>query len=228
MKRFSIYFTLVSLVLLSAILWQCTKDKTPVPPEPCDPNKVYYQNDILPLIASGCAKSGCHDATTAAEGLNLGTYNGLMEIVKPGNPAGSEIMEVLNETDPGKIMPRPPYPPFTQEQKDLISKWIAQGALNNYCVADTGACTTGTVSYSNDITALLTNCQSCHSGTSPSGGINLSNHAGVKTVGDNGKLYNAVAQNGQAKIMPPTPAPKLASCDISKIKSWVDAGCPNN
>ena len=228
MKHLKLIGFLPVVILLGLVLWQCAKDKTPVPPEPCDPNKVYYQNDILPLISSGCAISGCHDAATASDGVNLSTYSGLMEIVKPNNPSNSEIMEVLNETDPNKIMPRPPYSPFTQDQKDLISKWISQGALNNYCIADTSACLTGTVSYSKDITVALSNCQSCHSGSSPSGGINLSNHAGVKIVGDNGKLYNAVSQNGQAQAMPPAPANKLPACDISKIKSWVDAGCPNN
>lgn len=228
MKKASIIFLTVISCFGLLGLTQCTKDKTPVPPEPCDPSKVYFQNDVLPIISSGCAKSGCHDATSKVEGLNLSNYEGIMEIVKPGNPGDSDIMKVITDSDPNKRMPPAPAPALSQEQIDKISIWISQGALNNYCLADTGACTTGTVSYSKDITDILSNCQSCHSGTSPSGGINLSNHAGVKTVGDNGKLYNAVAQNGQAQAMPPAPSTKLPSCDISKIKSWVDAGCPNN
>lgn len=228
MKYIAFKIYTLTFVLLGIILWQCTKDKTPAPPEPCDPNKVYFKNDILPIVSSSCAKSGCHDATSKVEGLNLSTYEGIMEIVKPGNPGGSELMEKITESDAGERMPPPPAPALSQDQINLISKWISQGALNNYCIADTGACNTGTVSYSKDITSILSNCQSCHSGSSPSGGINLSNHAGVKIVGDNGKLYNAVSQNGQAQSMPPAPSAKLPSCDISKIKSWVDAGCPNN
>lgn len=204
----------------------CTKDKTPAPPEPCDPNKVYYQNDILPLVSSSCAKSGCHDALTKADNLDLSTYDGLMSIVKPGQPNDSEIMEVVNETDPNEIMPRPPYPPLTVEQKNMISKWISEGAYNNFCVSD--SCVIGVVSYSADIVPAISNCLNCHSGSSPSGGIDLSTFSGVQTVGLNGKLYNAVAQNGQASAMPKAPAPKLPSCDISKIKAWAEAGCQNN
>lgn len=226
MKKTSIYF--LALVTCFGLfgLTRCTKDKTPVPPEPCDPNKVYYQNDIVPLISTNCATGGCHDAVTQADGLNLSTYEGLMGIVKPGNPSESEIMKVINETKEEDRMPLG-LAPLSQEQKDLISKWISLGALNNYCVSDTATCDTDSVSYSKEITEILKNCQSCHSGTSPKGGINLSNHTGVKTVGDNGKLYNAVAQNGQAQAMPPS-GPKLPDCDIKKIKSWVEANCPNN
>jgi len=223
----STFISVVTVFVLLFGLLQCTKDKTPTPPEPCDPNKVYFKNDVLPIVSTSCAKSGCHDASSHVEGLNLSTYEGIMEIVKPGDPGNSEIMEMITETDLDDRMPPDPAPALSQEQIDKISKWISQGALNNFCVADT-ACSTGTVTYSKDITAALSNCQSCHSGSAPSGGVNLSNHAGVKTVGDNGKLYNAVSQNGQAQSMPPSPAPKLSTCDISKIKSWVDAGCPNN
>lgn len=217
-----------SVIFILGAFQFCTKDKTPTPPEPCDPNKVYYQNDILPLVSSSCAKSGCHDAATKADNLDLSTYDGLMSIVKPGRPNDSEIMKVVNETDPNEIMPRPPYPPLTSEQKNKISKWISDGAYNNFCVADTGSCVTGVVSYSADIVPAIANCLNCHSGSSPSGGIDLSSYSGVQTVGLNGKLYNAVAQNGQASAMPKPPAPKLPACDISKIKSWAEAGCPNN
>lgn len=225
MKRLLLLFA--SLLFLS-LYTTCTKDKTPAPPEPCDPTKVYYKNDIEPLVNSACAKSGCHDAGTKAEGLDLSTYQGLMEIVKPGRPNDSEIMEVVNEPDSLERMPQYPYPALSQEQKDLISKWISLGAYNNYCVDDTSSCVTGAVSYSVDIVPALSNCLNCHSGSAPSGGINLSSYSGVKTVGLNGKLYDAVSQNGKASAMPKPPAPKLLACDINKIKAWVDAGCQDN
>ena len=31
---------------------------------PCDPSKVYFVNDVLPIFLSSCAYSGCHDAAT--------------------------------------------------------------------------------------------------------------------------------------------------------------------
>ena len=29
---------------------------------PCDPDVVYFDRDLLPILKSNCAKSGCHDA----------------------------------------------------------------------------------------------------------------------------------------------------------------------
>ena len=47
---------------------------------PCSPDTVYFQNGVLPLIVSSCAKSGCHDAATKAERINLSDYNSLSAI----------------------------------------------------------------------------------------------------------------------------------------------------
>jgi uncharacterized membrane protein len=230
MKKFLKIIPKTTFLIMGCVLVlsTCTKDKTPAPVEPCDPNKVYFTNDIQPFINSSCAKSGCHDAITQAEGLNLSTYNGVMEIVKPKNPGGSEIMEVVNSTDPGKMMPPPGNTPLTQEQKNLLSRWISEGAINQTCIKDTGSCVTGVVSYSATISKIMSaNCTGCHSGSNLGGGFDLSNYTGVKACANTGKLYNSVAQNGQASAMPKGGA-KLPSCDITKIKSWIDAGTPNN
>lgn len=215
-----------ALIIATSIFVSCTKDKTPTPVLPCDPDKIYFQNDILPLVVSNCAKSGCHDAITKVEGLNLTTYSGIMKIVKAGSPNNSELIEVINKS--GKdIMPPAPSAPLSADQKALLSKWISEGATNEYCSQDTSNCTNATVSYTADVSKLISSsCLGCHSGSSASGGINLSTYAGVKAVANSGKLYNSVAQNGSAVAMPP--AQKLSTCDISKIKSWVDAGSLNN
>ncbi|HQQ93499.1 MAG TPA: hypothetical protein PLQ93_03015 [Bacteroidia bacterium] len=225
MKRINQFkFLFLMGFLMLGLITACTKDKTPAPPEPCDPNKVYYSNDIFPIMASSCAKSGCHDATSKQEGLDLSTYKGLMEIVKPGNPGGSKIMEVINLVNNEKSMPPLPNPPLSQSQKDMISKWISEGALNNYCVNSN--CNTDSITYTKDIKDMLVNCQACHSGSVISKGVDLSSYAGTKAAGQSGKLYNAVAQNGMATAMPQAPAPKLSDCNVSKIDAWVKNGMP--
>jgi uncharacterized membrane protein len=214
------------------VLPGCTKDKTPRPAvaenaQPCDPDKVYFEKSIRPLINSNCAMSGCHDAATRQDGVDFSTYEGIRAQVRPGRPDDSEIIERINETDPDDRMPPPPRAPLTQEQKDLLFKWIQQGADNTVCAESSTGCSPADVSFANDIRPIIaTNCIGCHSGSSPSGGINLSNHGGVQTVAQNGKLYNAVSQNGQATPMPPNG--KLSPCDIQKIKVWIDEGNRNN
>jgi len=90
-------------------------------------------------------------------------------------------------------------------------------------------CDTSNVTYSSTITTLLNNygCLGCHVGSNPSGGINLETHANVKTVVANGGLFGAVTHSSGFKPMPDGAA-KMNSCDINKIKVWIDAGAPNN
>src|SRR5688500_13456166 len=45
---------------------------------PCDPNLVYFDMVILPILKSNCAKSGCHDAITHQEGIILDSYENVM------------------------------------------------------------------------------------------------------------------------------------------------------
>jgi uncharacterized membrane protein len=224
-----------ALIILFTLLgvFSCTKDKTPRPAVtttiPCDPNKVYFEKSVRPIINSNCAMSGCHDAATHQDGVNLSTYEGIRAQVSPGRPGDSEIMQVITETDEDKRMPPWPKDPLTQQQTDLIRKWIEQGADNAVCDEGGGPanCSPANVSFANEIQPILnTNCIGCHSGSTLSGGVNLSTHAGVQAVAQTGKLYNAVSQNGQATPMPPNG--KLAACDIQKIKVWVDEGFKNN
>jgi uncharacterized membrane protein len=222
-----LFFSLITLASCAILYYGCRKDKTPMPVEPCDPNKVYFQNSIRPIINSNCAKSGCHDAITREEGLDLSSYSGIMKIVKAGRPSSSEIMEKLNEANPTDRMPPAPESALTQEQKDLIARWIREGALDTYCEQDTSNCSAVNVSYTNEVASILNiNCMGCHSGNTVNGGVNLSDYPGVAAAANSGKLYNAVVQNGKAVPMPPSG--KLAACDLKKIKAWIDEGVKNN
>lgn len=92
-----------------------------------------------------------------------------------------------------------------------------------------GTCDTTNVTYSSSITGILNNygCLGCHVGTNPSGGTNLENHTSVKASADNGKLFGAIT-HAPGFIPMPDGAAKMNSCDIQKIKAWIDAGAPNN
>ncbi len=227
----------INIIILAftaiALVTGCDKDKTPIPLSDngggnCDTNHIYFVNDVLPILSSNCAKSGCHDAISHEEGINYTTHAGAYGTIKPGDLGDSEMYESITSNDPDKIMPPPGNTPLTDEQMDILAQWIIQGGLNDVCTeGDSGSCSTANMSFLNDIAPIIsTNCNGCHSGSSPSGGINLSNYSGVAAVAASGKLYNSVAQNGMAQSMPQTS--KLSNCNINKIKAWVDAGYPNN
>ncbi len=196
----------------------------PQPVSNCSPDTAYFVNDVMPIIASNCTMSGCHDAVTHADGVNLTSYANVVRYVKPGNAGGSKLYKVLNQTG-GDRMPPPPRAALTQAQKDIIAKWINQGAKNNSCV---GACDTAVFTYSGAIKNTMTGkCVGCHNPNSLGGNIDLSTYNGVKAVAVNGKLYGSVAQTAGYSPMPKN-SPKLSDCEIKQIQKWVNAGSPNN
>lgn len=196
----------------------------------CDPDSVYFENDILPILVSNCAMSGCHDATTHKEGVNLTSYNSVMSTggVKPFNPGGSKLYKSITETEADDRMPPPPASPLTADQKALISKWIQQGALNLFCDANAGGCDTTNVTWSAAVAPILqTHCVGCHNASAASGGVVLNEYGGAAAVALNGKLVGSIsAANGFIR-MPPS-GPLLSDCDITKITKWVGDGAPNN
>ena len=102
---------------------------------PCSPDSAYFVRDVLPLLSSNCAMSGCHDATTRAEGIRLDHYKAVIQTgeVRAGDPNQSELLEVCLETRPDKRMPPPPRSPLSPAQIETLRRWIAQGARNNDC-----------------------------------------------------------------------------------------------
>lgn len=192
----------------------------------CNPDTVYFQNVILPMLVSGCGMSGCHDAATAEEDVVLTSYQSIMstaEIV-PGNPGRSKLYEAITDSDPEERMPPAPNAGLTTDQILSIRKWIEQGARNNYCDAE---CDTNSFAYSSSIQPLIEkNCKGCHNATLASGGIRLDNYAFVKSVADNGSLYGAVSHQPGYTSMPQ--GGKLPDCNIIQIRKWIASGAPDN
>jgi hypothetical protein len=194
---------------------------------PCDPDTVYFENDILPLLLSNCAMSGCHDVDTHEEGIILSTYDYIMsgdeDLVTPGNANNSKLYEQLFE-DGEDRMPPPPNSPLTSAEKELIYTWIEQGALNNYCED----CDTSSVTYANSIDPIMSSfCTGCHNSADPQAGIDLSNYDGVSVVAADGSLVGSVSH--EAGYVPmPYGGSWLPQCQIDKIRIWVDAGYQNN
>ncbi len=94
---------------------------------------------------------------------------------------------------------------------------------------NTGSCDTTNVTYSSTINSILINynCAFCHSSAANSGNIILTNYISLKTVADNGKLLGSITHTPGFSPMP-RGAPKMKDCDINKIKTWIDAGAPDN
>jgi mono/diheme cytochrome c family protein len=197
---------------------------------PCDPGTVYFSKDILPLLKSNCAKSGCHDAETAEEGIILDSYQNVLasDIIRAGRPEDSEMIEKMKETDPDDAMPPPPNERMTAEQIALIEAWILQGAKDLTCDDTPATCDTVNVSYAMDVVPILQpNCIGCHSGGNPGGNVRLNTFAGVREVALNGRLAGAISWANGFQRMPKN-GDQLPACDIALIKAWINDGAPEN
>lgn len=193
----------------------------------CSPDTVYFQQTILPLITSNCAMSGCHDAISKKDGVILTDYTNIMREVKVASPASSDLYKCLNETGEDR-MPPAPAAEFSLANKALVLKWIQQGAKNNSCVASSANCDTTGISFSASVfPTLKTYCTGCHSGTTPSAGIDLNSYAAVKVYAANGRLMGSINHTAGYKPMPSSTS-KLGVCEISQIKAWIAEGTLNN
>lgn len=191
----------------------------------CSTDTVYFQNKVLPLLNSSCAMSGCHDAITHKEGINLTTYANIVATggVRPGNPANSKLYTVLSKSGSDR-MPPPPAVAFTAAQKDIIYKWIQQGAKNNAC----NDCDTTSFTYSAAVSPVMnTYCKGCHNPSSLGGGIDVSTYAAVKAIAVNGKLMGTVKHTAGFIAMPQG-GNKLSDCRITQLQKWITAGALNN
>ncbi len=193
----------------------------------CSKDTVYFAQQVLPIFQSSCALSGCHDAITHKKGLYLNSYSGILSTggISISNPTNSKVYRAMLNTGE-ENMPPAPAAPMTSTQLSTISKWIGQGAKNNSCIEST--CDTTNVKYSTHIKPLIqNNCQGCHSGATPGGGINLSTYAGVKAIADNGKFFGTISHLTGYKAMPQN-GNKLSDCQITTVKIWISQGSPEN
>jgi hypothetical protein len=94
----------------------------------------------------------------------------------------------------------------------------------------TGVCndTITTATYSQHVVPILQQyCYSCHSGSFPSGNVIMGTYAADKSLAQNGSLYGSINHTSGYVPMPQGGA-RLGSCQIARIKKWVDSGSLNN
>lgn len=197
---------------------------------PCDPDVVYFDLQILPILISNCALSGCHDEASAEDGVILVNYETVIATadVEPFNLNDSEIYEVLVDDDEDERMPPAPAAKLNADQINLIAKWILQGGEDLTCDPDIEGCETTDVSFSATLQPVLnTQCVGCHGDAIANVGINLEHYEGVKAIADNGQLVGAINWATSFEAMPQGGA-KLSQCVIDQVVSWINDGAPDN
>ncbi len=216
----------LSFCLIRTITIWVNDTTFPSPGHPCDPDTIYFERDLLPLLQSSCAQPGCHDAITMQDGVRLTDYNSVMQTadVDPFDPEGSKIYEVVIENDPEDRMPPPPASAWPQENIDILYTWIAQGAQNLYC--DEEECDTSNVSYTAPVSGIIQkHCLGCHSDNNPLGGLSLQGYNNVVAVANDGRLIGTVKHEAGYPAMPKNSS-KLSDCKILQLEIWTQNGTP--
>lgn len=238
MKTTFIKCTPIFVTLISVFTLSCTQYEIPgtqvtetqqefeaIDVSTCDPDTVYFQNTILPLVVSSCATTGCHDKASHRDGIILTDYASIIRTgeIKPGDPNDSEFFESLTD-DGDDLMPPPPYSPLNSDQIQLIKQWIAQGAKDNSCI---DGCDTTTVSYAVQIWPMMQSyCTGCHSSSAPGGGIVIADYDNMVALAENGSLMGSIRwESGYSKM--PTNQ-QLSECNINLLQKWIDEGFPDN
>jgi hypothetical protein len=96
-------------------------------------SKVSFIREIEPVLEKRCHK--CHGPDKQKGGLRLdqrprlllGGDSGLPSVV-PGKPASSPLNQRIHSLDEEERMP-PEGEPLTREEKDLLDRWVLQGAI---------------------------------------------------------------------------------------------------
>jgi hypothetical protein len=228
MKLFSFLFL---ILLLSVTIISCHHNadlsiEPPKPPPPgtefkCSHDTIYFQNSVYPVILSGCAKSGCHDAATQKGDRVLDNYYDIYSLVVPFDPQSSKLYWILFGNSEGRM---PPDSPLSMDEKSIIYWWIKQGAYNNRC--DSAGCDSTNVTYTTTINPIMQAwCTGCHSGSNPSNGLRLDNYNDVVASANSGRLMGAIRHEAGYKPMP-NGGGMLSSCEIALIQKWINLGKP--
>lgn len=195
------------------------------PVNPVTNDSICFNTQVQPLISSNCAKSGCHDDITKADGVSLTTYSKIRNQVTPYNTNNSKLLKQILETGKDR-MPPAPSAPLDAASIELLTKWISQGALDRSCTAS--VCDTNNVKLSTHIQPLIDlYCKGCHTGAAAGGGVLLDSYSAIKASANTGKLMCALQWTGSCSNMPKGSA-KLSFCNIRKFELWIQAGANND
>lgn len=86
-------------------------------------------------------------------------------------------------------------------------------------------CDTTTVTFQEHVLPIIeNNCIDCHSGTSPSAGLDLSNPTTLSAFGLNGSLSDRIQRDPADPLLMPPNGP-LNDCNQLILQAWINAGC---
>ena len=100
-----------------------------------EPDRVLFNRDVRPILSAHCLACHGFDEKTREADLRLDVAEGATadlggyHAIVPGRPDDSEAWQRIIATDPDEAMPPADFQkPLSDEQKDVLKRWIEQGA----------------------------------------------------------------------------------------------------
>ena len=115
----------------------------------------------------------------------------------------------------------------------VLSMLFIGTLLTNGCYYDNEkdlygvGCDTTNMVYADVKSIIESNCYACHGNGQKQGDIDLDGYANTKVYVDNDKLLCSITHGADCSAMPQG-GPKLGSCQIAKIRNWINDGAPEN
>ncbi|MFQ3591755.1 MAG: c-type cytochrome domain-containing protein [Gemmataceae bacterium] len=91
-------------------------------PTPATAAMLSFKKDIAPILERACVR--CHNANRQQGGVNVSTYDAVINHIMPGKPDASDLLNVIVN---GQMPPNMPNAVSAADQKKLRD-WITQGA----------------------------------------------------------------------------------------------------
>lgn len=190
--------------MLVYLLSSCYKNKEDILTLPT----TSFRGDVVPIITAGAC--GCHNNGIATRAVQFSHYDTIFY------DAILARVGLFDSWVNGGTHPGGGAVDFTQNQKDIIKKWIAEGAKD-----DGGGCTvTGAITYTAKILPIYnTTCKgsTCHGGIAVTLDYN-------KMVADKSTLSTMMASGGNSGH--PGPVLSLSTCTVKTFQEWIAQGQP--
>ncbi len=92
---------------------------------------ISFDRQVRPILSTHCFPCHGPDKDKRESGLRLDERNSAIdsEAIVPGDADASQLIQRINSLDPDTVMPPDADRKLTRDEKEVLRKWISQGAI---------------------------------------------------------------------------------------------------